>query len=149
MEGFFVVSIAVHLLCFVSYMVSVSDIPCLLLCCCYPEPLSIWLSNFNLMILNEGTGLCCCWWAASRLFRNLRLLFSNHFPSNILEILMQSSLPFMTHLCTKVGDTTPVKVFWICEFMWKQKKKPKQLKESPCCLLGSPERLNANNLWPL
>ena len=110
---------------------------------------SIWLSNFNLMILNEGTGLCCCWWAASRLFRNLRLLFSNHFPSNILEILMQSSLPFMTHLCTKVGDTTPVKVFWICEFMWKQKKKPKQLKESPCCLLGSPERLNANNLWPL
>lgn len=110
---------------------------------------SIWLSNFNLMILNEGTGLCCCWWAASRLFRNLRLLFSNHFPSNILEILMQSSLPFMTHLCTKVGDTTPVKVFWICEFMWKQKKKPKQLKESPCCLLGSPERLNANNFWPL
>ena len=111
---------------------------------------SIWLSNFNLMILNEGTGLCCCWWAASRLFRNLRFLFSNHFPSDILEILMQSSLPFMTHLCTKVGDTTPVKVFWICEFMWKQKKKPKkQLKESLCCLLSSPERLNADNVWPL
>lgn len=40
MEGFFVVSIAVHLVCFVSYVVSVSDIPCFLLFCCYPEPLS-------------------------------------------------------------------------------------------------------------
>lgn len=75
------------------------------------------------MIVNEGTGLCWWWWAAGSHVRNLRLLFSNHFPSHILEILMQSSLPFKTHSCTKVGDITPVKVFWIPEFMWKQEKK--------------------------
>lgn len=110
---------------------------------------SIWLSHFNLIILNEGTGLCWWLWAASRLFRNLRLPFSNRFPSSIFEVLMQSSLPFMPHLCTKVGDITPVKVFWIYEFMWKQKKRTKQLEESLCCLLVTPERFSANNFWPL
>lgn len=102
------------------------------------------------MILNEGTGLCMWSWAASRLFRNIRLLFFKSFPFKHTWDLNAVLPPFMTHLCTKVGDITPVKVFWIYEFMWKQKKKKKkQLKESLCCLLSTPERFSANNFWPL
>ena len=64
-------------------------------------------------------------------FQKSQVAFFKSFSFKLLEILMQSSLPFMTHLCAKVGDITPVKVFWICEFMWKHEKKKQQLKESP------------------
>lgn len=116
-----------HLLCFVSYIVSVSDTVFFFVLCCSPEPLSkascsVFQPNdsewgHRPVLMGVGSGKSC---------RKSQVTFSDHLPSNILEIWMQSSLVFKAHTCTecmvKIRDMSPVKAFWTCEFMWKQEK---------------------------